>query len=370
MAPEGRGTDSAVAERLFREPYGFDFYQAVRLLEWIERTRGDEEPQAARYPVGHDSSPRREIVRFRAMPSRTFPSGSISRLVRPEWRDPDAPAPPPEMTVAFLGLTGPSGVLPQHYTSLVIERAHARNRDTTLRDFFDLFHHRVISFFYRAWEKYRFPFSYERARVSDDDARSKSEDLFTFCLSCFTGLGTSAVRKRLAIDDELVFHYGGHFTHSPRCAVALQRMVADHFGVKTEILQFYGQWLYLGVDDQSCMPSATKPEGQNLELGLSTVAGSRVWDVEGKFRLRLGPVGYREFQDFMPSGTRLRPLWDLTRLYAGAARDYDVQVVLRKEDVPDCQIGQGTGPPPMLGWNTWIRSGEMDHDAEDAVFRL
>ncbi len=62
---------------------------------------------------------------------------------------------PPELRVAFYGLFGPSGALPHHYTQLIVDRC--RNRDYALRDFLDMFNHRLLSFFYRGWEKNHFP---------------------------------------------------------------------------------------------------------------------------------------------------------------------------------------------------------------------
>ena len=41
---------------------------------------------------------------------------------------------PAQMTVTFLGLTGPRGTLPYHYTELLLDRV-LRHRDHTLRDF-------------------------------------------------------------------------------------------------------------------------------------------------------------------------------------------------------------------------------------------
>src|SRR5262249_53650386 len=137
-----------VAERLFTEAYAFDFFQAVRLLERVQ-------PQ--RRPVGRPGSPRDEIVRFRARLSLAFPPSPIYELIRPGENI--APA----MTVNFLGLTGPSGVLPRCYTErlLIQDRDFRGPERYSLRAWFDLFNHRMISLFYRAWEKYRFHLFHE-----------------------------------------------------------------------------------------------------------------------------------------------------------------------------------------------------------------
>src|SRR5262249_1093605 len=130
--PRGR-TNPPLELALYEEPYRFDFFQAVRLLG---RLRHD------RPPAGREGHPRREVVRFRACQSLSFPPSSIHEIERPE----DAGR-PPEMTVAFMGLTGPSGVLPRVYTELLMERR--RSGDRTPAAFFDAFNHRAVSLFYR-----------------------------------------------------------------------------------------------------------------------------------------------------------------------------------------------------------------------------
>ena len=60
-------------------------------------------------------------MRFRCLPSLAFPPSPVTQV-----RPPDAAAPgglpPVEMVGAFLGLIGPSGVLPHHYTALCIRK--------------------------------------------------------------------------------------------------------------------------------------------------------------------------------------------------------------------------------------------------------
>jgi type VI secretion system protein ImpH len=344
-----------------------------------EERSADSPPPKKRKPPGHDYSPGDEVVRFRSIASHAFPAAEIAKLVKP--RASDAPAEgeaaaaglrpktadgPLEMLVTFLGLTGPNGVLPQHYTSQIIERL--KQKDFSLAEFLDLFNHRLVSLFYRAWEKYRFPIGFERFRLSGE--RDEPDDLFTACMYSLVGFGTEGLRRRQEFDDESLVFYGGHFAHWPRNAISLEGMVGEYFGFDLEVRQFQGQWLMLATHDQSALPDAMQPRGLNCELGVNAIAGERVWDVQSKFRHRVGPVGYREFCRLMPSGDMLRPLCQLTRTYVGPQFDFDVQPVLKAEEVPWCQLGGDAEAPARLGWNTWIRSGAMREDAEDVIFRL
>ena len=372
MAPAIGRNRPALVQELMAEAYRFDFFQAVRILERMGREEGA--PGAGRHPAGEDYAPKEEAVRFRAVVSHSFPAGAISEIRAPAKDATGAdgadgaeepPGGPPEMTVACLGLTGPQGVLPDHYTALLISRV--RGKDYALRDFFDLFNHRTISLFYRAWEKYRFPFAYERSALAEDDAR---EDLFTHVLYSLVGMGTRTLRGRMSFDDEALLYYGGHFAHYPRSAVSLAMIVSDYFELAAEVKQFQGQWLYLDQDDLSQMPTRANRLGQNNRLGDNLVVGGRVWDVQSKFRLRLGPLSYRQFCRFIPSGDALKPLSEMVRHYVGGEFDFDVQPVLLKDEVPRCQLGADGSDPARLGWNTWIRSGQFEHDVDDAVFSL
>ena len=185
----GRAPGGVIA-RLFREGYLFDFFQAVRLLQLQSQQTSatgvppGATPDASRGPVGRDGEPGREIVRFRTHQSLTFPTSEIERLgphgparrTTPEAEHRPAEDAPPEMFVNFMGLTGPNGVLPRHYTQLVLQQM--RDGADTVADFFDLFNHRLISLFYRAWEKYRAAILVEQSR----SAPSRGVDLFTLAL--------------------------------------------------------------------------------------------------------------------------------------------------------------------------------------------
>jgi type VI secretion system protein ImpH len=348
MAAESRGTASPVEaspldEVLFDEGYRFDFFQAVRLLERL---------YPERQPVGRDANPTDEAVRFRSHLSLNFPPSAIYEIARAE--EGDGPA---RMTVAFMGLTGLLGVLPRHYTELLLERM--RRKDEGLRDFLDLFNHRLISLFYRAWEKYRFPIAYERA-VSNGEG----EDRFTRRLFDLIGLGTTGLRGRLEIEDEPLLFYTGLLAQHPRSASALEGLLKDYFEVPVTVTQFIGQWLPLSEANRSRLGAGEV----NNALGVSAVAGSRVWDQQAKFRLQLGPLTFTEFCRFLPSGDGFRTLVAITRFSAGEECDVDVQLILRGAEVPWCRLGGGKEPGVRLGWSSWLKTQEFTADAGEAIF--
>jgi type VI secretion system protein ImpH len=363
MAGTGRRAGHTVADRLWKEPQRFGFFQAVRLMELMQSERARGRGGA----VGADNPPAQEAVRFRTQVSLTFPPSPIVALEPAKAEQATAGAEsPPAMTVAFLGLHGPAGVLPRHYTTHLLTRCHVRNRDYALRDFFDLFNHRTTSLFYRAWEKYRFSIDYERSQR----ASSREYDLFTHCLLCLVGLGTPGLNDRLGHDAQTVIYYGGHFAHHPRNACSLEAILCDYFDLPVRVDQFSGQWLYLSRDEQSSLPGAAPGQGRNCELGVNAIVGERVWDVQSKFRLRIGPLSYSQFARLMPQGDMLRPLCELARFYVGPEFDFDVQPILAAPEVPECHLARAGPVEPRLGWNSWLISRRMGRDAGDAVFSL
>lgn len=338
MATPGRRPVAALEQILLEEPYRFDFFQAVRLLGRLHPDRA---------PVGRAEHPGREVARFRAQPGLAFPPSSIQQVTPPSG--PDEPI---GMTVAFLGLTGPSGVLPHTYSELVEDRARAGDR--TLGAFLDLFGHRLVSLFYRAWEKHNVVVPHERGEADGFDRH----------LFSLMGLGIRPLRGRHDFNDEALLYFAGLFGQRHRPAVMLSALLRGFFGLDFEIRQFQGAWLDLGDDDRSTLGAS----GAHNGLGTSLVIGRRVWDEQGRFRIRIGPLGFKEFRDYLPGGPALRPLAELVRLYVDAELDFDIQLVLRAEEVPACRLSSEPGGGARLGRHAWLKSRPFDRDAEDAVF--
>jgi type VI secretion system protein ImpH len=356
-------SDLPLDQRLFDEPYVFEFFQAVRLLRRLADDRGILDSRA-------------EVVRFRTLPTLNFPPSAVADLERGTTDR------PPRMTVAFLGLTGPSGVLPRHYTELVMRLAREAKGEErhALRDWLDLFSHRFIALFYRAWEHYRFVPVFERGEAERSDP-----DAFTQGLYSLIGLGTRGLRKRLkvavpatadwpekvlrSVDDLGLLRFGGLLAQQHRNAWGLQALLAGYFGASVEICQFRGQWLPLEVQNQTQFG-----DDGNCALGSTAVAGDRIWDVQGKILVRLGPMRYSQFIEFLPDRSPVPErkamflLSQLIKLYAGPELDADVQLVLMAEDVPQCQLNDDPKLGPRLGWNCWTLSGAAASDSDDAVF--
>jgi type VI secretion system protein ImpH len=357
MASQRRPQIPAVIEELFADAKRFDFFQAVRLLERDVQRQGPA-AEESRQAVGRDAVPKQELIRFRARQSLDFPVSEIDEVVRP---DAAGTAGQPEMLVNFMGLTGPAGVLPRHYSQMIM--AYGREGSAALVDFFDRFNHRLISLFYRAWEKYRAGILVEQNRFGQSAA---DIDLFSFALFSLVGLGTGGQRGRMAIHDDHFLYYSGCFSQRPPNPASLQGMLQEILKSQVWVQQFFGQWLKLLPEEQTCMPRADEVPTLRVQLGGGAVAGERVWDMQSKFRVRIGPVGYAFFCRMMPSADRLLPTCQFIRTYVGPEFDFDVQLVLRGPEVPWCALDGKA----RLGWNTWVRASAFQRDVDDVVFCL
>ncbi|MBK5291558.1 MAG: type VI secretion system baseplate subunit TssG [Acidobacteriia bacterium] len=342
MATENWAQDPHVrlgeVERSLRDhPYSYRFFQAVRVLEMLAPGRS---------PVGRFSRPETETVRFRAHNALAFPASEIQRM---EWKDGEAPL----MWVNFMGLTGPTGVLPLCYTELAIERARAKDR--TLESFLDLFNHRFISLFYQAWQRYR---------PQVDPHLNRESSLAPYVRSLI-GMGTAGLQDRQEVADESLLFFSGLLALQPRSASALSSILRGYFQVPVDIEQFVGSWCSLPEDNQCCMEDGDTVSEQ---LGLGAVVGDAVWDRQSRVRIRLGPMPRRKYLDFLPTGSSFQPLRALIHFFSNDTLDFEVQLVLQREQVPLCRLGTEGEEAPRLGWLTWMKSAPgFNRDPEDTI---
>jgi type VI secretion system protein ImpH len=331
--------NTALTEELVAHACSFDFFQAVALLQ---RLRDD------RRPVGGFSSPDDEVVTFRSNPHLGFPASEIQELQISE----DEGA---SMMVNFMGLTGPLGVLPHVYSELILERL--RVKDRALATFFDIFNHRAISLFYRAWQRSRFPATYG----------TENRDFFSQYLHDLLGIGTSGLQDRQDVEDEALMHYVGLVSMQSRSAVALEQVLADYFDVPVEIQQFTGAWYPL---DRSTQCEMDSKESAKSQVGAGAVVGDAVWDRQGCARIRIGPLTMDRYNDFLPGAPAYARLRAITRFFSNGCIDFELQLVLDAREVPGIELDLNATRPARLGWTAWAKTAPVRVNPDDAVLAL
>lgn len=309
-----------------------DFFQALRLLE-------NAHPDKPR--IGASLRPRDDAVRFGRDPSLGFEPGAVAGFT-PATGDAKA-----RLAVNFLGLFGPNGPLPLHLTEYARDRAR-NHGDDTLVAFLDVFHHRMVSLFYRA-------------RAAADPAISldrPDSDRFADYVGSLFGIGTPAMRGRDEIGDFAKLHFAGLMANRRRPAAGLVTILRAYFKLPVEIEQFVGHWMKIPLDGQTRIGM----EDRGNRLGTSAVLGKKVWDCQHKFRLVIGPVDYADYERMLPGGASMTRLVDWVKSYAGTVLDWDVRLVLRRPDVPPLALGAR-----RLGWTTYLASGPAARDARQLL---
>lgn len=321
MAAFGWQREKSVKEWLFSEAYRFDFFQAVRLLELIfsECT-----------PVGEGPEPEKEPVHFSARVGFDFPAGEVHDLLSSS--DDSTPL----MVTNFLGLAGATGPLPPPLAELLLERV--RQKDTGIRNFLDIFNHRLISLMYRTRKVHRVTLS----------SQAPERGPMANYLYAFLGLGISGLRNRMGeqVPDRVLLPYAGLLSQQPRSVIGMECMLSDHFRVPITVKQFSGVWRGIESDQWTSLGRW----GKNRALGQTVVLGTRIWDQQGRFVIVVGPLSLRQFLDFLPNGTAYTPLCAMARFYAGQEFEFRIRLKLRAAEVPELRLGQA-----KLGWTTWLQ---------------
>lgn len=330
---------------LAQDATGFDFYNVLRLVD----ARG---PGAA--PLGRAPHPRDEPLRLTQQPSLAFAPAALH-----SYQAGTAAHGLGRLAVYHFGLFGPHGALPTHLTEYAQERLlHAK--DETLARFCDIFQHRMILLFYRAWADCQAVTSLDRP----------DRDAFSRHVGSLIGLGQGSVRRRDAVPDHAKLHHSGHLARPQRNPAGLCQALGDWLRAPVQLQEYQPQWLALGPGDRTRLTGALQAGGLGLGpsascLGQGAVLGERVPDVQHRFRLRIGPLPLAEFERHLPGRGRFFEVRDWVRNYLGVELAWDLRLVLRRADVPPTRLGrQG-----QLGWTTWLGppQGGHPHDADDVL---
>ena len=327
LAPDPLALEAALSER----PFDFEFFEAMRRLEcaYPDRPR-----------LGHSTKPADDPVRLAHAATLEFAPRGIERFER------GAAGSPGKLHGLFLGLFGPNGPLPLHLTEHAVERQ--RNaKDTSLVAFADIFHHRMLSLFYRAWADARPTVQLDRP----------DEDRFRTYVGALIGMAAPQLEGRDALPDRYKRFFAGRLVPQARNAEGLRSFLAHYFGVPVAVLEFMTGWMQLPRDAHLRMGIAV------ASLGRDATLGAHVRGAQQRFRLRIGPLPLDEFKRFLPGGDALAELVAAVKLYVGGEKRWDVQIVLMKEEVPATHLGQ----MGRMGFSTWMGHYTKPVDADDVV---
>ena len=332
MADADRTASGALVllRELEEKPYDFGFFSAVRRLENLYR----DKPR-----IGTSSHAGDDPVRLAQEPTTAFaPSTLAAFTLGGNTR--------PRLTSYFFGLLGPNGPLPLHLTEYARDRMR-NTGDATLARFFDVFHHRLLSLFYRAWAINQPAVSFDRPE----------DDRFSAYVASLFGLGLRSLRARDAFPDLARLRYAGLFANQTRPRLGLGAILRDFFRMPVTIHEFVPGWLHLGETMRWRLGRAR----ESGTLGRTATIGARVWSCQHKFRIAFGPLTLAQYVRLLPGGDSLGRLVALVRSYAGDELDWDVNLILKRHEIPALMLGG----EERLGWTTWLPARRWTRDGDD-----
>ncbi len=350
MASQSREDPHRLIEGLRNEPWKHDFFQAVRSIEcaFIDQPR-----------IGRSRALRDDAVRFGQYLTLAF---APSTMEQPQWD-----AHPKKISVQFTGLSGPQGPLPLRLTEFVRNRLRGiydpdiqgtaadtsadgglvAPRDSTLAEFIDIFHHRMISLFYRAWAVAQKSVDFDR--IQDRCFAEWIASLFGAALPEIDGLDAIPTWEKLP--------FAGHLANQTRHASGLEGVLADAFATRAEVFCLTGHWVRI-PEPQLCRLGASRELGT---LGKSCVVGSAIWDRSMKFSVNLGAMSFQQFETFLPGALGHRRLHDWIAFYTRREFYWEAAILLKKDEVPKISLGLAG----RLGYTTWVSSLPFKKDPSD-----
>lgn len=343
MAAQDRTTDNSVNKMLSEEGWRFSFFQIVQLLERYFRP-------AAR--VGYQGPASEEIIRFRPLASLSFPVSDVASV---EISEDDENKPRINVTTTFLGLYGTTTPLPIFYTEEIL---WSDKENSQVRAFMDIFHHRLLSLFYRCWIKYRYHTQFEK----------EGKDDFSKRMLGLIGLGTPGHIENAGLSAVRLIRFSGMMSQRSRSASALEGILSDFFDdVPIHIEQCTGRWVTIKQEQRISLGL------NNCILGIDCSVGEKVYGRSGSFRIVLGPVRYETFVSFLPDGERFRILDSIVKLFLKDALDFDIKLLLSGGEIPGLKLisdsqtklgqrklGQTKLGQTKLGWTCWLISNPSE----------
>ncbi len=330
-----RTDDLTHLAQLVRSPETHHLFHALRLIEahFLDAPR-----------LGTSRRPAQDKVRLAQEAELAFPTSTIAKFT--------TTGPVPRVVNRSFGLFGPQGPLPLHLTEYARDRQR-NHRDGTFIAFADMLTHRLMTLFYRAWRTGQPAASFDRPET----------DSFERMVAALSGHDGNDLRARDPMPDLAKRYFAGHLSAGTKTAEGLVSMLSAFFDAPVKLQEFVGSWLDLEPEDRWQLG---KPAGlgQHAGLGRTTSIGNRVWSRGSKFRIKVGPLSLKDYKRFLTGQGSLEQLEAIVRNHVGDALDWDVNVILKANEVPRIALGTSAA----LGHTTWIGTRRATGKDADDLF--
>jgi type VI secretion system protein ImpH len=329
MAAARRHGAAAVTfrEELRNDPWGTDFFSALRALERSTKTK----PR-----IGESTVAAEDVVNLGQDPFLDFPASNVTSFE-------DADGQVPRLFSRFLGFFGPQGALPLNTT---VDAYHWSNgRDPSFARFTDIFANRFLQLFFRAWADARPIAHHDRP---DDDR-------FADYVGVFAGIGVESLKRRDSLDDVAKLPFAGLANAGAKSASRLGQLVRGIFHVEVDVEERVGCWLTFEPSDRLLLGAG------DVALGVDTYLGDRVYSINDKICVIIKAHDLKQYRQFLPTGDLSDQLTDLIFFYIGHRFEFDVRLSLPARYAPQTRLGQSG----ELGWTAWIAP---DNDAGEDVY--
>ncbi|MFM0320051.1 type VI secretion system baseplate subunit TssG [Paraburkholderia nemoris] len=302
--------------KLRAEPWRYGFLSLLRRLGADSRIP----------PIGRARRPQAEPFRLGQQPSLAFAPREIAEVREIDGRV--------KVTLFGLGMLGPNGPLPIHVTEIARDRQEARH-DSTLVDFLDIFHHRYLTLFYRAWSSAQAAAGLDRP----DNER------FSFYVASLFGQSAEEI-GRGSLPAHARMSASAHLVREARNPDGLRSTLAQFFGVPVSIEEHVWNWIEIDPAEHSKLGAPGAPS----VMSEGAMLGEQVPDRQHKFRIVVGPLDINEYLRFTPQGNDLPLLVEWVRAFIGYEFAWELELRIRARSAPSAVIGGSE----RLGWSGWL----------------
>jgi type VI secretion system protein ImpH len=333
MGPKNWRTTTDIVAQLKNEPYDFDFYKAISIIEADFYRKQNININLAYEKFKHLD----DFIQFHSKTSLAMPTANILSI--DNMLNEDFPSYGKlNIVTTFLNLAGPFGALPQSMTQTILTLN--KKRDYSLQNFMDIFHHRMLSKLYQIRRKHH----------TCLDIRPPTHNNFSNMLYAFTGHFTAAPKKFSPIPRKDLLYFSSLFAKKIRSASSLRLLLKELCRTEVDIIQCIGKWFALEESDWY------KLGDKKFKLGDNTVIGQRAWVQTASMKIKIGPVSRKNFLNILPDSHAFTQLVKTINFYTLGRATASISLSIEKKEIKAAKLHRSS--PPKLGWTSWLSANQ------------